>query len=59
MESKRKKNRGMNRNEALLNKKLLVQANSKMGLPPPKSVMSGGDGADAEELLSVTGKSPF
>ncbi len=55
MESKKRKlkNARMNQNEVMLNKRLLLEANDKLGLGLPKSAF------DPEEMLSVSGKSAF
>ncbi len=51
MESKRaKKDKRMDRNEILLNKRLLIEANEKLGRSLPKSLVD-------TDILSISGRS--
>lgn len=58
MDSKKRKQKmiRMNQNEVKLNKKLLIEANQKLGLGIPKSLQDEGEEND---MLSVSGKSAF
>ena len=46
----------MNQNEIKLNKKLLIEANEKLGLGVPKSLQ---DLNEENDMLSISGKSAF